>query len=91
MEALKAVIANKRKTIEDGAANSRHTKYMRRGQIERLREEQEERIRQEKVIQVDEEESSAKAIKVSSEFRTCGTLMFISSRLYPNHGVTLHQ
>ena len=71
MDALKAVIANKRKTIEDGAANSRHTKYMRRGQMERLREEREERIRQEKVIQVDEEESNAKAAKVSSEIRTC--------------------
>lgn len=91
MDALKAVIANKRKTIEDGAANSRNNKYMRRGEMERLKEEQEERNRQEKVARVDEEESNAKATRVSSVVYVLYTLISISSRLYPSHGAILRQ
>jgi pre-mRNA-splicing factor 18 len=40
MQALKAEIAAKRKAIEESSAN-RPTKYMRRGDIERLQMEQE--------------------------------------------------
>ena len=40
MQALKAEIAAKRKAIQDNSAN-RPTKYMRRGDIERLQMEQE--------------------------------------------------
>lgn len=43
MEALKAEIAVKRKTVE--AVSSRPNKYMRRGDIERLKEEEERRAR----------------------------------------------
>ena len=40
MDALKAVIADKRKVIEDETVTPRPTKYVRRGEMERLREEQ---------------------------------------------------
>ncbi len=71
MDALKAVIANKRKTIEDEAANPRSSKYVRRGEIERLREEEEERQRQAKATKVNEEEPNTKTAKVEGEARTC--------------------
>ena len=41
MDALKAEIAAKRKALQnDQSANDRPAKYMRRGDIERLKEEQ---------------------------------------------------
>lgn len=49
MDALKAAIAEKRKVLEeDPVLASRPTKYMRRGDIERLREEQERKAQEEK-------------------------------------------
>lgn len=49
MDALKAEIALKRKTLQDTpAGDGRPTKYMRRGDIERLKEEQERKAREEK-------------------------------------------
>jgi hypothetical protein len=43
MDALKAEVAAKRKAIQDDPiVASRPTKYMRRGDIERLKQEQEE-------------------------------------------------
>ncbi|KAF9000754.1 Prp18 domain-containing protein [Cyathus striatus] len=49
MDALKAEIAQKRKALEqDPVQSSRPNKYMRRGEIERLKEEQEAKVREEK-------------------------------------------
>jgi pre-mRNA-splicing factor 18 len=49
MDALKAEIASKRKTLQDDLVeSSRPTKYMRRGDIEKLKEEQELKAREEK-------------------------------------------
>ncbi|KAI0714381.1 pre-mRNA splicing factor [Cerioporus squamosus] len=47
MDALKAEIANKRKALEIPAVDGRPTKYMRRGELERLKEEQERKAREE--------------------------------------------
>lgn len=48
MDALKAEIALKRKNLsETSAVGGRPTKYMRRGDIERLKEEQDRRAREE--------------------------------------------
>ena len=50
MDALKAEIATKRKALQDDPLLAgRPTKYMRRGEIERLREEQEQKERAEKL------------------------------------------
>ena len=49
MDALKAEIAVKRKALEIPVADlARPTKYMRRGELERLKEEQERKEREEK-------------------------------------------
>lgn len=49
MDALKAEIATKRKALtEDPVLASRPTKYMRRGEIEKMKEEQERKAREEK-------------------------------------------
>lgn len=42
MDALKAEIASKRKILQDEPLAERPTKYMRRGDIERLRQKQEQ-------------------------------------------------
>lgn len=58
MDALKAEIAVKRKAIQDDPmTGTRPNKYMRRGDIEKLREEQERKEREEKeqVERVDKE------------------------------------
>jgi len=47
MDALKAEIASKRKAVEADSI-ARPTKYMRRGELERLREEQEQKARGDK-------------------------------------------
>ncbi|KIM62786.1 hypothetical protein SCLCIDRAFT_1214906 [Scleroderma citrinum Foug A] len=47
MDALKAEIAVKRKAVE-GDRSSRPTKYLRRGELERLKEEEERKAREEK-------------------------------------------
>lgn len=54
MDALKAEIAIKRKAVE-GDRSSRPTKYLRRGEIERLKEEEERKAREEKERIVQEE------------------------------------
>ncbi|KAF5342551.1 hypothetical protein D9611_001742 [Ephemerocybe angulata] len=58
MDALKAEIASKRKVLEDPVAAARPTKYMKRGDLERLKEEQERKAREEK--RKVEEEATAK-------------------------------
>ena len=55
MDILKAEIAAKRKVIEeDPAVSGRPNKYMRRGDLERLKEEQERKAREEKRRQEEE-------------------------------------
>jgi pre-mRNA-splicing factor 18 len=76
MDALKAVIANKRKTIEDEAASPRNSKYVRRGEMERLREEEEGRQRQAKATKVNDEEPNTKTAKVEGEAITCVCVYF---------------
>ncbi|KAK0469972.1 Prp18 domain-containing protein [Desarmillaria tabescens] len=62
MDALKAEIASKRKALE-GGSSERPTKYMRRGDLERLKEEQERKEREEAEAkeQATREEAEAKA------------------------------
>jgi len=67
MDALKAVIANKRKTIEDEAASPRNSKYVRRGEMERLREEEE---RQAKATKVNDEVPNTKTAKIQFQSRS---------------------
>ncbi|CAL1715735.1 unnamed protein product [Somion occarium] len=55
MDALKAEIANKRKALDGPPAAGRPTKYMRRGDIERLKEEQERKDKEEKEAKQREE------------------------------------
>ena len=57
MDALKAEIAQKRKALETlPVANGRPTKYMRKGDIERLKEEEERKAREEKEAREREEQ-----------------------------------
>lgn len=60
MDALKAEIATKRKVIQDDPLANRPNKYMRRGDIERLREQAEQKVRDEK-RELEQEETARKA------------------------------
>ena len=63
MDALKAEISNKRKALEEATTSSeKPPKYMRRGDLERLKEEQ-ERERLEKERQAEEERKAAEEQK----------------------------
>ena len=71
MEALKAEIASKRKTIQDDPVlSNRPSKYMKRGDIERLREEQELKASE---LQTSPEDPPSKPTRVS---------IHLSSNLY---------
>lgn len=48
MDSLKALVAEKRKAIDNDSA--RPAKYMRRGELERIKEEQEAKVREEKQL-----------------------------------------
>ena len=69
MDALKAVVAEKRKAIaEDNGSVERPAKYLRRGEIERLKEEakareERERREQEEAAQLEAELKKAVAAK----------------------------
>ena len=67
MDALKAEIANKRKALEIPAVDGRPTKYIRRGDLERLKEEQEraeaERLERERQEREEEERRLAEIEK----------------------------
>lgn len=73
MDALKAELALKRKALKDDPIlASKPTKYMRRGDIERLKEEQEEQVRDEARIAAEAAEqekavilAAQKVLKVS--------------------------
>lgn len=68
MDALKAEIASKRKAIQDDPlVSARPTKYMRRGDIEKLKEEQELKEREQKQKEIERKEAAtikAATIKV---------------------------
>lgn len=62
MDALKAEIAAKRKALQDDSIHgARPTKYMRRGDIEKLKEEQETKAREQKDNAAREDAAAAKA------------------------------
>lgn len=64
MDALKAEIASKRKALDN--VPPRPTKYMRRGEIERMKEEEERKAREEAVKKAEAEaEVEAQAQKVA--------------------------
>lgn len=76
MDALKAEIAVKRKALQEDPALARPTKYMRRGEIERLKEERErkdkeakEREERERKGREDEERRRASAAAKASSSR----------------------
>lgn len=66
MDALKAEIALKRKTLQDlPAADGRPTKYIRRGDLERLKEEQERKAKEEKEAREKEERDIKEAERLA--------------------------
>ena len=65
MDALKAEIATKRKAIQDDPLANRPNKYMRRGDIERLREQEAQKARDEKLA-LEQAEAARKATVVQS-------------------------
>jgi pre-mRNA-splicing factor 18 len=76
MEALKAEIAAKRKALEsDAPKDARPNKYMRRGDLERLKEEQARKEKEEKEAAAQAEaqrraEQAAAKLKVSTRMHT---------------------
>jgi pre-mRNA-splicing factor 18 len=64
MDALKAQIASKRKTLDNGTL--RPNKYMRRGDIERMKEEEERKTREEAAKKAEEEGQKAALPQVRS-------------------------
>ncbi|KAI0688096.1 Prp18 domain-containing protein [Cytidiella melzeri] len=67
MNALKAELALKRKTLEAiPVADARPTKYMRRGDLERLKEEQERKVKEEKAAREQEERLKVEAERLAS-------------------------
>jgi len=60
MDALKAEIASKRKAFDNGP--SRPNKYMRRGDIERMKEEEELKAREEAAKRAEQEAAQKAAL-----------------------------
>ena len=72
MDALKAEIASKRKVLQDDPiASSRPTKYMRRGDIERLKEEQELKEREERERKDKEEREKKEEAAAIERMKVC--------------------
>lgn len=66
MDALKAELASKRKAFDvPPAADARPTKYMRRGDIERLKEEQERKAKEERLAREREQADKAEAERLA--------------------------
>ena len=64
MDALKAEIASKRKTLDN--ASQRPKKYMRRGDIEKMKEEEERKAREEAAKKAEDDAQKAALLKVRS-------------------------
>ena len=68
MDALRAEIASKRKVLDDCTkADVRPTKYVRRGDIERLREDQERKAREGKKAEEVAKQTSAPVVSEKSK------------------------
>lgn len=76
MDALKAELALKRKALKDDPVTARPTKYMRRGDVERLKEEQEQQVRAEARM-VAETVGQEKAAKLAAQ-RTVKVNQYLS-------------
>jgi hypothetical protein len=81
MDALKAEIASKRKALQqdDSVGSSRPTKYMRRGDIDRMKEEQKLKEREDKEGKEREEKEKAEeaaTLKKASKMKVC--ILFLS-------------
>lgn len=61
MDSLKSLISQKRKTLqEDPLLNARPAKYMRKGELDKLKEEQESKEREQRDVARLEQEAAAK-------------------------------
>jgi pre-mRNA-splicing factor 18 len=69
MDALKAEIAAKRKNLEDPGVAARPTKYMRRGDLERLKEEEERKVQEETRKKEEEEEAKLRKEAATERLR----------------------
>lgn len=72
MDSLKALVAEKRKAIQDDS--TRPTKYMRRGELERMKEEQEAKAREEKRLAEEakkREEEAKEAERAAKKVGSC--------------------
>lgn len=80
MDLLLSEINNKRKDLQDPAGSSRPNKYMRKGDIERAREEEERKKKAEEDRKKREEKAAREKEKVSNHVKphlgdllmTCG-------------------
>ena len=96
MDALKSEIAVKRKTIEQDPilnGSGRPTKYMRRGELERLKEEQERKAKEEKEREQKaklEAELSAKAEAKSKVNFFFPLSILVFCILIPNSRIDFH-
>lgn len=77
MNGLLAEVAAKRKAITNDKLNSRPSKYMRRGEIERLREEEELKEKAEKEEKQAEEQRMENEVHRAS--KVCRPIYFIRS------------
>jgi pre-mRNA-splicing factor 18 len=82
MDALRAEIANKRKAIPD--SDGRPNKYMRKGELQRLKEEREQREREEKA-------AAAEAAKQAELKVPTPIASKVSLHLFPNNIVCLRE
>ncbi|KAF8638708.1 hypothetical protein AX17_002003 [Amanita inopinata Kibby_2008] len=89
MDALKAEIAAKRKALQDETVIPRPTKYMRRGDVDRLREEQEAQAK-ENGEQTNPEAEANQAIERESSMNTSDRLSVTISRAETNSPPLLH-
>jgi pre-mRNA-splicing factor 18 len=70
MDSLKAEIASKRKALEN--VPSRPNKYMRRGDIERMKEEEERKAREEAAAEKAEAQSKARSTRPLRKYDSKG-------------------
>jgi len=79
MEFLKAEIASKRKALqEDPTTDGRPSKYMRRGELERLREEKERQLQEAKLQQESSKKASKSTRDGSKEIQVRTNLILLS-------------
>lgn len=85
MDALKAELAVKRKNLDSvPPQDGRPNKYLRRGDLERLKEEQERKAKEEKAAQEREEKEKADAAKLAKG-KVCSLMRLSSSWTLSTH------